>query len=152
MQRLQIFQFYQENLKKIVWSKGKKSYQLVDEFRSVGLQNQNLDEKLNLIEINICDSEIQGKLSKYGTQRYKYCIIVDSLLISSLVVQDTNVIFLICNGLNDERDFLINGKLYKTVGVINISETKDWAKLKGESKWINIFSDSENPAIQYSCN
>ena len=152
MQRLQIFQFYQENLKKIVWSKGKKSYQLVDEFRSVGLQNQNLDEKLNLIEINICDSEIQGKLSRYGTQRYKYCIIVDSLLISSLVVQDTNVIFLICNGLNDERDFLINGKLYKTVGVINISETKDWAKLKGESKWINIFSDSENPAIQYSCN
>ena len=152
MQRLQIFQFYQENLKKIVWSKGKKSYQLVDEFRSVGLQNQNLDEKLNLIEINICDSEIQGKLSRYGTQRYKYCIIVDSLLISSLVVQDTNVIFLICNGLNDERDFLINGKLYKTVGVINISEIKDWAKLKGESKWINIFSDSENPAIQYSCN
>ena len=152
MQRLQIFQFYQENLKKIVWSKGKKSYQLVDEFRSVGLQNQNLDEKLNLIEINICDSEIQGKLSRYGTQRYKYCFIVDSLLISSLVVQDTNVIFLICNGLNDERDFLINGKLYKTVGVINISETKDWAKLKGESKWINIFSDSENPAIQYSCN
>ena len=152
MQRLQIFQFYQENLKKIVWSKGKKSYQLVDEFRSVGLQNQNLDEKLNLIEINICDSEIQGKLSRYGTQRYKQCIIVDSLLISSLVVQDTNVIFLICNGLNDERDFLINGKLYKTVGVINISETKDWAKLKGESKWINIFSDSENPAIQYSCN
>ena len=152
MQRLQIFQFYQENLKKIVWSKGKKSYQLVDEFRSVGLQNQNLDEKLNLIEINICDSEIQGKLSRYGTQRYKYCFIVDSLLISSLVVQDTNVIFLICNGLNDERDFLINGKLYKTVGVINISEIKDWAKLKGESKWINIFSDSENPAIQYSCN
>ena len=152
MQRLQIFQFYQENLKKIVWSKGKKSYQLVDEFRSVGLQNQNLGEKLNLIEINICDSEIQGKLSRYGTQRYKYCIIVDSLLISSLVVQDTNVIFLICNGLNDKRDFLINGKLYKTVGVINISETKDWAKLKGESKWINIFSDSENPAIQYSCN
>ena len=152
MQRLQIFQFYQGNLKKIVWSKGKKSYQLVDEFRSVGLQNQNLDEKLNLIEINICDSEIQGKLSRYGTQRYKYCFIVDRLLISSLVVQDTNVIFLICNGLNDERDFLINGKLYKTVGVINISEIKDWAKLKGESKWINIFSDSENPAIQYSCN
>ena len=152
MQRLQIFQFYQENLKKIVWSKGKKSYQLVDEFRSVGLQNQNLDEKLNLIEINICDSEIQGKLSRYVTQRYEYCFIVDSLLISSLVVEDTSVIFLICNGLNDARDFLINGKLYKTVGVINISEIKDWAKLKGESKWINIFSDSENPAIQYSCN
>ena len=31
---------------------------------------------------------------------------LDSLLISSSVVQDTNVIFLICNGLNDTRDSL----------------------------------------------
>ena len=69
------------------------SYQVVDEFRIVGLQNDNLDEKLNPIEINIRESQIQGKLSRYGTQRYKYCFIVDSLLISSSVVQDTNVIF-----------------------------------------------------------
>ena len=118
--------------------------QLVDEFRIVGLQNYNLDEKLNPIEINICVTEIQGKLSRYGTQRY-----VDSLLISSSVVQNTNVIFLICNdGLNDARDSLINGKLYKSIGVININEIKDWSKLKGESNWINIiFNDSENPAL-----
>ena len=57
-------------------------YQLVDEFRIVCLQNYNLDEKLNPIEINICDSEIQGKLLRYGTERYKHCFIVDSLLIS----------------------------------------------------------------------
>ena len=108
------------------------SYQLVDEFRIVGLQNDNLDEKLNPIEINIRDSQIQGKLSRYGTRCYKYCFIVDSLLISSSVVQDTNVIFWICNGLNDARGSLINGKLYKSIGVININELKDWAKLKGE--------------------
>ena len=59
---------------------------------------------MNPTEINIGDSEIQGKLSRYGTQRYKYCFIIDSLLISLSVVQDTNVIFLICNGLNDTRD------------------------------------------------
>ena len=29
------------------------------------------------------NSEIQGKLSRYGTQRYKYRFIIDSLLISS---------------------------------------------------------------------
>ena len=80
-------------------------------------------------------------------QRYEYCFIVDSLLISSSVVQDTNVIFLICNGLNDARDSLINGKLYKSLGVINISEIKNLTKLKGESKWINIFNDSENPTL-----
>ena len=110
------------------------SCQLVDEFRIVGLQNYNLDEKLNPIEINIHDSEIQGKLSRYGTQRYKYRFTVDRLLISSSVVQDTNVIFLICNGLHDARDSLINGKLYKSIRVTNINEIKDWTKLKGESK------------------
>ena len=78
------------------------SYQLVDEFRIVGLQNYNLDEKLNPIEMNIRDSEMQGKLSRYGTQRYDDRFIVDSLLISLPVVQDTNMIFLICNGLARE--------------------------------------------------
>ena len=134
--------------KRKVGSKRKVSYQLVDAFRIAGLQNYNLDEKLNLIEINIGDSKIQEKLSRYGTQRYKYRFIVDSLLISSSVAQDANVIFLICNGLNDARDLLINGKLYKSICVTNISKIKDWTKLKGVSKWINIiFNDSENPTL-----
>ena len=65
-----------------------------------------------------------------------------------MVVQDTNVIFLICNGLNDARDSLINRKLYKSLAVININEIKDWTKLKEESKWINIiFNHSENPTL-----
>ena len=101
------------------------SYQLVDQFRIAGLQNYNLDEKLNPIEINICDSEIQGNLSRYGTQRYKHRFTVDSLLISSSVVQDTNMILLICNELNDARDSLINRKPYKSIGVININEIKN---------------------------
>ena len=46
-------------------------------------------------------------------------------------MQDTNVIFLICNGYNDARDCLINRKLYKSIGATNISEIKGWAKLKG---------------------
>ena len=134
--------------KRKVGSKRKVSYQLVDAFRIAGLQNYNLDEKLNLIEINIGDSKIQEKLSRYGTQRYKYHFIVDSLLISSSVAQDANVIFLICNGLNDARDLLINGKLYKSICVTNISKIKDWSKLKGVSKWIKIiFNGSENPTL-----
>ena len=105
-------------------------------------------KKLSPIEINICDSEIQWKLSRYGAQRYKYHFIIDSLLISSSVVPDTNVIFLICNGLPDARDSLINGKLYNRLGVININKRRDWTKIKGESKWINIiFNNSENPTL-----
>ena len=48
--------------KRKVSFKRKMSYQLVDEFRFVGLRNYNLDEKLNPIEISIRDSKIQGKL------------------------------------------------------------------------------------------
>ena len=94
--------------KRKVGSKTKISDQLADKIRIVGLQYYDLDEKLNSIEIKIRDSKIQGKLSRYGTQLYKYLFILDSLLISSSVVQDTNVIFLICNGLNNARDSLIN--------------------------------------------
>ena len=47
--------------------KEKMSYQIVDEIRSVGLQNYNVYENLNPIEINIRDNEIQGKLSRYDT-------------------------------------------------------------------------------------
>ena len=119
--------------KRKVGSKTKISYQLADKIRIVGLQYYDLDEKLNPIEIKIRDSKIQGKLSRYVTQVYKYLFILDSLLISSSVVQDTNVIFLICNGLNNARDSLINWKLYTSLGVININGIKDWTKIKRES-------------------
>ena len=96
-------------------------YQEIDEFIIVALQNYNF-EKLNPNEINIRDSKIQWKLLRYGTQRYKYRFVADSLLISSSVVQDTNAVFLSCDGLNNTRDSLINGKLYKSIGVININK------------------------------
>ena len=46
-----------------VGSKGQMFYQIVDEIKIVGLQNYNEYEKLKSIEINIHDSEMQGKLS-----------------------------------------------------------------------------------------
>ena len=66
------FSILSTKLKRKVGSKGKMSYRIVDEIRIVGHQNYNVCEKLNPIEINIRDSELQGKLSRYGTQWYKY--------------------------------------------------------------------------------
>ena len=64
------------------------------------------------------------------------------------MVQDTKLSPLTYNGLNDAIDSLINRKLYKSIRVINSNEIKDWTKLKGESKWLNvIFNDSENPTL-----
>ena len=112
------------------------------------MQNRSLNEKLNPVEITIHNSQIQRKLSRYGNQRYKYRFIINSLWISSSIVQETNVIFLISNGLNDARTSLITGKIYKSIGVVNVNEKANWTELKGKSKWVNIvFNDSENPTL-----
>ena len=112
------------------------------------MQNRSLNEKLNPVEITIHNSQIQRKLSRYGNQRYKYRLIINSLWINSSIVQETNVIFLISNGLNDARTSVINGKIYKSIGVVNVNEKANWTELKGKSKWVNIvFNDSENPTL-----
>ena len=45
--------------------KRKMSYEIKDEFRIFGIQNVELFEKLNPINIQIRDSEINSKLAKY---------------------------------------------------------------------------------------
>ena len=125
------------------------SYQIVDEIWIVGLQNYSVFEKINPLK----------SISTIVKYRGNYQDVVPndiniSLLISSSVVQDANVIFLICNGLNDSRDSLINRELYESLRVININEIRDWTKIKGESKQIKIiFNDSENPNLTFGiCN
>ena len=79
--------------KRRIGSKANMPYQIIDEVKIVGLQNRNLNEKLNPVKIMIHSSEIQSKLLKYSNQRYKYHFIFNSLLISSSIIQETNVIF-----------------------------------------------------------
>ena len=67
------------------------------------------------------DSELNFFLSRYN-RRYNYLIVISNLIFSSSVVQDTNVIFLSCNGLNNAKDALIHGKVYETLGVVNINQ------------------------------
>ena len=113
--------------KRRIGSKGKMSYQIIDKIKIVGLQNQSLNEKLNPAEITTHDSEIQSELSKYGYQGYKCCFIVNSPLISS-IIQETNVFFLISNGINDARTSLINGKIYKSFGVVDVNKITNWTE------------------------
>ena len=49
-----------------------------------------------------------------------------------------------CNGLNETKNALINGKLFKAIGAINLNEMEHWEKVKGKSKWVNkTFTDSQ---------
>ena len=44
----------------------------------------------------------------------------------------------------DPRTSLINRKIYKSVGVVNVNKLTNWTELKGKSKCVNIvLNDSE---------
>ena len=56
------------------------------------------------------------------------------MLFSSSIINEIEIIFTSCNGLNDAKQPLINSRLYKTLGVIYLSEIKNWGIIKGNSK------------------
>ena len=66
---------------------------------------------MNPINIQITESEIQNKLSAYSKQ-YKFKSIINNLLFSSSIQNNTNVIFIAADRLNNAKEALINGKIY----------------------------------------
>ena len=79
-------------------------------------------------------------------KKYKYRFIANSFLFTSSIKEDTKVIFIAINGLNDAKDILINGKIFQGIVVICISEIENWNKIKKESHWTNvILTDSVFP-------
>ena len=116
-----------------------------DEFKIEDLQNFVNYSKINPINIQINNSEIENALAFYSS-RYRYRFIAHNLLFSSSIQQDTNVIFLATSGLNDAKDILINRKIVKGIGVIYISEISGWQSIKKISHWANaVFFDSNYP-------
>ena len=113
--------------------------QIKDEFIIEGFQNFEQFNKINPVSVRIIDPDIQTKLLFYS-KKCEYRFIANSLLFSSSIKEDTKVIFITTNGLNDVKDILINGKLFQEVGVIYISEIENWNKIKNESHWTNVIS------------
>lgn len=94
---------------------------LIDELKIDGFQNSQQYLKINPVSIQITDTDIQNKLLFYSN-RYKYRFIATSLLFSSSIVVDANVIFITTSGLNDAKYILINEKINQGIGVIFTSE------------------------------
>ena len=124
---------------------GEMNKKIIDQVIIEGFQDFEQYMKINPMNIEISDSEIQTKLLFYS-KKYKYRFIANSLLFSSAIKEDTEAIFITTNGLNDAKDILIKGKLFQGIGVIYISETENWDKIKSESHWTNVtLTDSELP-------
>ena len=103
-----------------------------------GLQAFDNYQKLNPLDIKIIDNEIFKKLIFKENRRIKYRFIPNSILLSSSVQEETQVIFLTVSDLNEARDILINGKVYKAIGCIFTNEIEGWDKIKKTtSNWVS---------------
>ena len=104
----------------------------------------NFDDyrRLNPVEVTIDSNNIIETLFNY--QMYQFKFIIESLLFSTNLQNNTDVIFITCDGLTEAKTALINSKLYKTLGVAYLSEIKGWALIKSDSKRTQtVFVNSE---------
>ena len=98
----------------------------------LGFQNYVNYERMNPIEINLDSNDIIENLS--NNKKFKYRFLIENLLFSSNLENDTDVTFVTCNGLTNEKEALINSKIYKTLGVVYLSEIKNWNLVKSKQK------------------
>ena len=129
-----------------IGQKKKVDFELVDEIPILGIQNSEFNV-LNPIYVSISSDAIITKLQLYKNYRYRF--VLQSLLFSSNFVNDTDVIIITANGLNNTKQVLISKNnhpiLESTLGVCFLSEITNWDLLKGASKRAQaVFSDSED--------
>ena len=77
----------------IISIRRQKIMKFIDEFKIEGFQNIQQYLRINPINIQTIDPQIQNKFLFY-VNKYKYRFIVNSLLFSSSIQKDTNAIFI----------------------------------------------------------
>ena len=124
-----------------IGSKRQMGLEVKDTIRILGFQNAEYNF-LNPIKVSIDSDDVIQLLTKY--KRYRYRFVLESILFSSNIQNDTDVIFVSCDGLNNAKEALINSKLKKVIGVCYLNELKHWRLIKGQSKRSQaVFDDSE---------
>ena len=119
--------------------------EVMDLVRIIGIQKtENL--YLNPIDVNIKSETVIRKLMRKKT---KYKFVLRSMIFSSNVINETDTIFLLVEGLNDARKIFINDSLETGIGVCYLTEVKNWKLIKGQSKRVQVvFDDTEKFAGQ----
>ena len=118
--------------------------EIIDTIHILGIQNTEFNF-LNPVHISINSDVIIQQLTKYKNHRYRF--VLQSFLFSSNIENNTDVILLVSNGLNNAKKALIKKNLETTLGVCYLTEIKDWDIIKGQSKRSQVvFSDSEEIA------
>ena len=107
---------------------------IIDTINITGLESFSNYIRLNPISITVSNNELIRYLPY--SKRYKYRFIPRGLLFSASFTNDTQVIHLVCDGLSDAKSPILNGKIYKTLGQINLYEIENWQKLKKHQNWV----------------
>ena len=129
-----------------IGNKRKMKNEIVDEIPILGIQNSEFNV-LNPIYISINSDNIISRLQLYRNNRFRF--VLNTLLFSSNIVNNTDVIIITSNGLSETKQALIikdnTPTLESTLGVCFLNEIPEWNIVKGASKRVQVvFSDSEN--------
>ena len=128
--------------KRKIGEKRKMTNEVIDSLTIIGIQNIEYSY-LNPVHIHIKSESVIRKLLSNKNNKYKF--ILKSLIFSSNITNDTDVIFILTNGLNDAKKVFIGDSLESAIGVCYLSEIKKWEIIKGQSKRVQaVFSNSEN--------
>ena len=110
--------------------------EIIDTIKISGLQVQT-GKYLNPISISLNTNNVIQQLTKYNKCRYRF--VLENFLSSSNFENDTDVIFLTCNGLSNAKKALINSKIEKVLGVTYLSKIVNWDLAKGQTKILQTF-------------
>ena len=105
--------------------------EIVDTVNILRIQNTDYSF-LNPIYISINSDIVIQKLTKYKNYRYRF--VLQSILFSSNIENETDVILVVSNELNNAKKVLINKNLESTLGICFLTEIRDWDIIKGQSK------------------
>ena len=119
------------------------SLTVIHTIRILGIQSKDYNT-LNRLIISISSDNIIQKLTKY--RKYRYRFVLESLLFSSTIKNETDIIFVSC----DAKEALINSKLETVLGVRYLSQLKDWELVADQSKISQAVSMDSEHQTKYS--
>ena len=129
-----------------IGQKRKMELEIVNEIPIIGIQNLEFNV-LNPIYVTINSDEIISKLRLYKNNKFRF--VLNNLVFSSNLTNQTDVIIVAVNGLADAKQALIikdkKPTLKSILGICFLNEIPEWKIIKGASKRVQAaFSDSEN--------